>query len=100
MVSPLRQPFTRPLSEDAVKPTEDIAPYLANTVSRVTLDEASVCPRTGAQGGLLGLVHDKRHIECGVIGYITMAVAPGATDDGEGAPGGAPAPTASPTPSA
>ncbi|MEV7127652.1 hypothetical protein [Streptomyces sp. NPDC093260] len=100
MVSLLWQPFTRPLSEDAVKATEDIAPYLANTVSRVALDEDSVCPRTDAQGGLLELVHDKARIERGVIGYITVAVAPGATDDGEGAPGGGPAPTASPTPSA
>ncbi|MFF8877999.1 hypothetical protein [Streptomyces flaveolus] len=38
--------------------------------------------------------------ERGVIGYITMAVDPSATDDGEGVPGGVPAPTASPTSSA
>ncbi|MFF9704983.1 hypothetical protein GA0115256_141024 [Streptomyces sp. DconLS] len=87
-------------SEDAVKATEDIAPYSANTVSRVTLGEDSIYPRTGTQGGLLELVYDKRHIERGVIGYLTMAVDPSATNDGQGAPGGAPAPTTSPTPSA
>ncbi|MFF0463888.1 intradiol ring-cleavage dioxygenase [Streptomyces mexicanus] len=87
-------------SEDSVKATMDIAPYSANTVPRVPLDQDSIYPGTGTQGGLLKLVHDKRHIERGVIGHITMAVDPGATNDGEGAPGGGPAPTASPSPSA
>ncbi|WP_453061137.1 intradiol ring-cleavage dioxygenase [Streptomyces mexicanus] len=86
-------------SEDSVKATMDIAPYSANTVPRVPLDQDSIYPGTGTQGGLLKLVHDKGHIERGVIGHITMAVDPGATNDGEGAPGG-PAPTASPSPSA
>ncbi|MFJ9930094.1 intradiol ring-cleavage dioxygenase [Streptomyces misionensis] len=87
-------------SEDAVKATADTAPYSANTVTRVTLDQDSIYPKTGTRGGLLELVYDKKHIERGVIGYITMAVDPSATNDGQGAPGGGPAPTASPTPSA
>ncbi|MER7220857.1 MULTISPECIES: intradiol ring-cleavage dioxygenase [Streptomyces] len=87
-------------SEDSVKATAGIAPYSANTITRVTLDEDFLYPKTGAQGGLLELAYDKKHIERGVIGYITMAVDPSATNDGEGAPGGGPAPTASPTPAA
>ncbi|MFF5405017.1 intradiol ring-cleavage dioxygenase [Streptomyces misionensis] len=87
-------------SEDAVEATADTAPYSANTVTRVTLDQDSIYPKTGTQGGLLELVWDKKHIERGVIGHITMAVDLSATNDGQGAPGGGPAPTTSPTPSA
>ncbi|MGV9291919.1 intradiol ring-cleavage dioxygenase [Streptomyces sp. NPDC003719] len=87
-------------SEDSVKATVDVAPYSANTAARTTLDEDSIYPGTGTQGGLLKLVHDKRHIERGVVGHITMAVDPGATNDGAGAPGGGPVPTGSPSPSA
>ncbi|MGW1594755.1 intradiol ring-cleavage dioxygenase [Streptomyces sp. NPDC002343] len=87
-------------SEDAVGATADTAPYSANTVTRVTLDQDSIYPGTGTQGGLLKLVYDKGHIERGVIGHITMAVDPSATNDGQGAPGGGPAPTASPSPTA
>ncbi|MFD5583412.1 intradiol ring-cleavage dioxygenase [Streptomyces sp. NPDC127063] len=87
-------------SEDAVKATGAIAPYSANTVTRVTLDQDSIYPGTGTRGGLLKLVYDKRHIERGVIGSLTMAVDPTATNNGEGSPGGGPAPTASPSPSA
>jgi len=85
---------------DSVKATVDVAPYSANTAARTTLDEDSIYPGTGTQGGLLKLVHDKRHIERRVIGHITMAVDPGATNDGAGAPGGGPVPTGSPSPSA
>jgi len=89
-------------AEDAVKATMGIAPYAANTVERVTLDQDMLYPGTGAQGGLLKLVYDRRHIERGVVGYLTMGVDPAATNDGEGAPGGGggPAPTSSPSPTA
>ncbi|MEU9646187.1 intradiol ring-cleavage dioxygenase [Streptomyces sp. NPDC048188] len=86
-------------SEDAVRATADVAPYSANAVTRVTLDQDSIYPGTGAAGGLLELVYDRRHIERGVIGHLTMAVDPDAVNDGDGAPGG-PAPTGSPSPSA
>lgn len=85
-------------AEESVEATETIAPYSANTARRVTLDEDGIYPGTGTQGGLLKLVHDKRHIERGVVGHITMAVDPEATNDGDLPPGG-PAPTASPSPS-
>nr|WP_181795869.1 intradiol ring-cleavage dioxygenase [Streptomyces sp. WELS2] len=87
-------------SEDSVEAVADTTPYSANTVTRVTLGQDPIYPGTGTRGGLLKLGYDKRHIERGVIGSITMAVDPGATNNGEGAPGGAPAPTASPSPSA
>lgn len=82
-------------SEAAVLATVPLAPYSANTVTRVTLDQDSLYPGTGAEGGLLRLGYDHRHIERGVVGSLTMAVDPSATNDGEGAPaGGAPTPTA------
>ncbi len=82
-----------------MKATADSAPYSANTMTRMTLDQDVLYPGTGPQGGLLHLLYDTRHIERGVIGHITMAVDPNATNDGAGAPGG-PGPTASPSPSA
>ncbi|MFL0021425.1 intradiol ring-cleavage dioxygenase [Streptomyces sp. NBUL23] len=85
-------------SEEAVKATENTEPYSANTITRMPLDNDSIYPGTGTQGGLLNLNYDKKHIERGVIGNITMAVDPNATNDGQGTPGG-PAPTASPSPS-
>ncbi|MEU5115655.1 intradiol ring-cleavage dioxygenase [Streptomyces longwoodensis] len=85
-------------AEDAVKATVGVAPYSANSVTRVTLDQDALYPGTGTPGGLLELVYDRRHIERGVVGHITMAVDPDATHDGGGAPGG-PAPSASPSPS-
>ncbi|MEU5491809.1 intradiol ring-cleavage dioxygenase [Streptomyces sp. NPDC020196] len=84
-------------SEDAVTATIDVAPYSANTMKRTTLDEDFIYPKTGAQGGLLELAYNKKHIERGVIGYITMAVDSSATNNGDGAPGGGPAPTPSPS---
>ncbi|AWL41218.1 MULTISPECIES: intradiol ring-cleavage dioxygenase [Streptomyces] len=80
--------------EEAVKATANTEPYSANTITRMPLDDDSIYPGTGTQGGLLKIVYDKRHIERGVVGHITMAVDPDATHDGQGAPGG-PAPTAS-----
>ncbi|MEU6389083.1 intradiol ring-cleavage dioxygenase [Streptomyces sp. NPDC046939] len=82
-------------SEDAVEATADSAPYNTNNVTRVTLDQDSIYPGTGTRGGMLKLLYDKRHIERGVIGSLTMAVDPSATneDGGGGAPGGAPSPT-------
>lgn len=86
-------------AESAVKATMDADPYSANAVTRVTLDQDIIYPGTGTQGGLLDLVHDHRHMERGVIGYITMAIDPDAENDGAGAPGG-PAPTPSASPAA
>ncbi|MFF3835538.1 intradiol ring-cleavage dioxygenase [Streptomyces sp. NPDC002458] len=84
-------------AESAVKATEGLAPYSGNTVTRVTLDEDMLYPGTGAQGGLLDLTYDRRHIERGVVGSLTMAVDPDATNDGGGMPGGGtpPGPSAS-----
>jgi protocatechuate 3,4-dioxygenase beta subunit len=87
-------------SENAVKATAGVAPYAANTITRVTLDEDSIYPGTGTLGGLLKLAYDPRHIERGSIGHITMAVNPSSTNDGEGAPGGSPTPSTSASPSA
>ncbi|MFI2641759.1 intradiol ring-cleavage dioxygenase [Streptomyces sp. NPDC018610] len=87
-------------AENAVKATAGFAPYSANTVERVTLDQDSLYPGTGTQGGLLELVYDHRHIERGVVGHLTMAVDPAATNDGEGMPGGGTPPGPSPSPSA
>ncbi|SEE50525.1 hypothetical protein SAMN05216483_6436 [Streptomyces sp. 2131.1] len=80
------------LPEEAVNATSNTEPYSANTITRITLDNDSIYPGTGPQGGLLNLNYDKKHIERGVIGHITMAVDPNATHDGQGTPGG-PAPT-------
>ncbi|MFF8592245.1 intradiol ring-cleavage dioxygenase [Streptomyces sp. NPDC015220] len=89
-------------AEDAVKATESIAPYSANTATRVTLEQDGIYPKTGTKGGLLHLLYDHRHIERGVVGSITMAVDPAATNEGGGLPGGGtpPGPGPSPSPSA
>ncbi|MFJ3086748.1 intradiol ring-cleavage dioxygenase [Streptomyces sp. NPDC086838] len=84
--------------EEAVNATSNTEPYSANTITRITLDNDSIYPGTGTQGGLLNLNYDKKHIERGVIGHITMAVDPNATHDGQGTPGG-PAPTTTSSPS-
>ncbi|GAA2982012.1 hypothetical protein GCM10020227_58360 [Streptomyces flavovirens] len=87
-------------AENAVVATADIAPYSANGVERVTLDEDMIYPGTGTQGGLLRLTYDRRHIERGVVGSLTMAVDPAAENEGGGAPGGGPAPAPSTSPGA
>ncbi|MFE5402790.1 hypothetical protein ACFQ9Z_15690 [Streptomyces sp. NPDC056580] len=86
-------------AENTVKTTVGVAPYAANTVARVTLDEDMLYPGTGTQGGPLRLAHDRRRIERGILGSITMAADPTATGEGGDGPGGSPGhgPSASPT---
>jgi protocatechuate 3,4-dioxygenase beta subunit len=73
------------------------APYSTNTTTRVLLDQDFLYPGTGSPGGLLALSYQRRHLERGVTGRLTVSVDPAATNDGAGGPGG-PVPTGSPSP--
>ncbi|MEU5594255.1 intradiol ring-cleavage dioxygenase [Streptomyces sp. NPDC020298] len=84
--------------EKSVLLTESVEPYAGNTTARTTLDEDSIYPDNGHEGGLLYLKYDKKHIARGVRGHLTLGVDPSATNDGTG--GGGPRPTSSASPSA
>ncbi|MFF4398286.1 intradiol ring-cleavage dioxygenase [Streptomyces sp. NPDC001480] len=84
--------------EKSVLLTESVEPYAGNTTTRTTLDEDSIYPDNGHEGGLLYLKYDKKHIARGVRAHLTLGVDASATNDGTG--GGGPRPTSSASPSA
>jgi protocatechuate 3,4-dioxygenase beta subunit len=67
--------------EESVLASAEVEPYSTNTATRTTLDEDTIYPDNGAEGGLLHLRYDKRHIARGVHAHLTMGVAPDETHD-------------------
>ncbi|MGW1881349.1 intradiol ring-cleavage dioxygenase [Streptomyces sp. NPDC001970] len=70
--------------EESVLASAAVAPYSTSTTERTTLQDDTIYDRSGVTGGLLKLKYRKGHIDQGVIGTITMGVAPEATNDGTG----------------
>jgi len=68
--------------EKSVLRTYDVEPYASNTTTRTTLDEDTIYPGNGHEGGLLYLTYDRRHIARGVRAHLTLGVAPDETHDG------------------
>ncbi|MEB8344153.1 intradiol ring-cleavage dioxygenase [Streptomyces endophyticus] len=68
-------------SEAAVLASAEVAPYATNTTTRTTLDEDTIYPDNGTEGGLLHLKYLKKHIAKGVVASLTMGVAPDETHD-------------------
>ena len=68
--------------ERSVLRTYDVEPYASNTTTRTTLDEDTIYPDNGHEGGLLYLEYDRRHIARGVRAHLTLGVAPDETHDG------------------
>ncbi|MGW3407862.1 intradiol ring-cleavage dioxygenase [Streptomyces sp. NPDC000888] len=67
--------------EESVLASAEVEPYSTNTATRTTLDEDTIYPDNGAEGGLLHLKYDKRRIARGVHAHLTMGVAPEETHD-------------------
>jgi protocatechuate 3,4-dioxygenase beta subunit len=70
--------------EASVLATAEVAPYSTNTTARTTLDEDTIYPGNGTEGGLLKLNYKKGAIAKGVVATLTMGVDPEATQDGTG----------------
>ncbi|MGW0967620.1 intradiol ring-cleavage dioxygenase [Streptomyces sp. NPDC002516] len=68
-------------SEKSVLASAEVAPYSTSTTPRTTLDEDTIYPGNGHEGGLLYLAYDRRHIARGVHARLTMGVAPDETHD-------------------
>jgi len=71
-------------AEEAVLASAEVAPYSTSTTPRTTLDEDTIYPGNGAEGGLLRLQYRKGKIAKGVVGSLTLGVDPDATNDGTG----------------
>ncbi|MFE5757749.1 intradiol ring-cleavage dioxygenase [Streptomyces massasporeus] len=70
--------------EASVLATAEVAPYSTNTTTRTTLDDDTIYPGNGTEGGLLKLKYRKGAIAKGVTASLTMGVDPEATQDGTG----------------
>ncbi|MGC0401985.1 protocatechuate 3,4-dioxygenase beta subunit [Streptomyces sp. SAI-126] len=68
--------------EESVLASAEVEPYSTSTTERTTLTEDTIYDQSGTTGGLLKLKYNKKNIAKGVIGSITMGVAPDATNDG------------------
>ncbi|WP_371547889.1 intradiol ring-cleavage dioxygenase [Streptomyces sp. NBC_00554] len=68
-------------SEESVLASAEVSPYSTNTTTRTTLDEDTIYPDNGTEGGLLKLKYKKNDIAKGVIASLTMGVAPDETHD-------------------
>ncbi|MEV6204972.1 intradiol ring-cleavage dioxygenase [Streptomyces sp. NPDC051771] len=68
--------------EAAVLDAAAVAPYSAGTTERTTLDQDTIYPGNGAEGGLLSLKYKKGRIAGGVVATLTMGVDPEATHTG------------------
>jgi protocatechuate 3,4-dioxygenase beta subunit len=71
--------------EASVLATAEVEPYSTNTTTRTTLDEDTIYPGNGTEGGLLKLKYKKGAIAKGVVATLTMGVDPEATQDGTSA---------------
>ncbi|MFE2069089.1 intradiol ring-cleavage dioxygenase [Streptomyces sp. NPDC059467] len=67
--------------EKSVLLTAEVEPYSTNTTTRTTLDEDTIYPGNGHEGGLLHLKYDRKRIARGVHAQLTMGVAPDETHD-------------------
>ncbi|MGX1560588.1 intradiol ring-cleavage dioxygenase [Streptomyces sp. NPDC055506] len=70
--------------EESVLASAETEPYSTNTTTRTTLDEDTIYPGNGTEGGLLKLKYRKNAIAKGVVATLTMGVDPEATHDGTG----------------
>ncbi|MGW4882646.1 intradiol ring-cleavage dioxygenase [Streptomyces sp. NPDC004262] len=68
--------------ERSVLLSAEVEPYASNTTTRTTLDEDTIYPDNGPEGGLLHLTYDRHHIARGVRGRLTLGVEPDTTNDG------------------
>ncbi|MER6284963.1 dioxygenase [Streptomyces sviceus] len=68
--------------EESVLASAEVEPYSTSTTERTTLTEDTIYDQSGTTGGLLKLKYNKKNIAKGVIGSITMGVAPDETNDG------------------
>jgi protocatechuate 3,4-dioxygenase beta subunit len=71
-------------AETAVLDSAKIAPYSTVTTVRTTLDEDTIYPDNGAEGGLLTLKYKKGQIAKGVQASLTLGVDPDLTNEGTG----------------
>ncbi|MDQ0749879.1 protocatechuate 3,4-dioxygenase beta subunit [Streptomyces africanus] len=62
--------------EESVLASAEVEPYSTNTTTRTTLDEDTIYPGNGTQGGLLKLQYRKNAIAKGVVAGLTMGVDP------------------------
>ncbi|MEU5107865.1 MULTISPECIES: intradiol ring-cleavage dioxygenase [unclassified Streptomyces] len=69
-------------AEEAVLASAEVSPYSTSTTERTTLDEDTIYPGNGAQGGLLNLKYKKGRIGKGVVATLTLGVDPDETHDG------------------
>ncbi|MCQ4214404.1 intradiol ring-cleavage dioxygenase [Streptomyces longispororuber] len=67
--------------EKSVLAAAEVEPYASNDTVRTTLDEDTIYPDNGHEGGLLYLKYDRRKIARGVRARLTMGVAPDETHD-------------------
>ncbi|WP_328341120.1 intradiol ring-cleavage dioxygenase [Streptomyces violaceus] len=68
--------------EESVLASAEAEPYSTNTTTRTTLDEDTIYPGNGTEGGLLKLKYRKNAIAKGVVATLTLGVDPEATHDG------------------
>ncbi|KUL33557.1 intradiol ring-cleavage dioxygenase [Streptomyces regalis] len=68
--------------EESVLASAEVEPYSTNTATRTTLDEDTIYPDNGTEGGLLKLKYKKNDIAKGVVATLTMGVDPEATNTG------------------
>ncbi|MFB7605909.1 intradiol ring-cleavage dioxygenase [Streptomyces gardneri] len=72
-------------AESAVLDSAKAAPYSTSTTERTTLDDDTIYPGNGAEGGLLTLKYPKGKIAKGVVATLTMGVDPDETHTGTSA---------------
>ncbi|MFF3839511.1 intradiol ring-cleavage dioxygenase [Streptomyces sp. NPDC001930] len=72
-------------AEAAVLDSAAVAPYSTSTTERTTLDDDTIYPGNGAEGGLLTLKYPKGKIAKGVVATLTMGVDPDETRTGTSA---------------
>ncbi|MFD5227832.1 intradiol ring-cleavage dioxygenase [Streptomyces qaidamensis] len=71
--------------EASVLATAEVEPYSTNTTTRTTLDEDTIYPGNGTEGGLLRLKYKKDAIAKGFVATLTMGVDPEVTQAGTSA---------------
>ncbi|NUK24151.1 intradiol ring-cleavage dioxygenase [Streptomyces lunaelactis] len=71
-------------AEEAVLDSAQVAPYSTSTTERTTLDEDTIYPGNGTEGGLLTLKYGKGKVAKGVVATLTMGVDPDETHTGTG----------------
>ncbi|KQX09508.1 dioxygenase [Streptomyces sp. Root431] len=72
-------------AESAVLDSAKVAPYSTSTTERTTLDDDTIYPGNGAEGGLLALKYPKGKIAKGVSATLTLGVDPDETHTGTSA---------------